>query len=118
MIDISGDGANNQGRPVTNARNDALERGIIINGLPIMLKRSGYWDIEHPRPLLPRLRDWWAGSFHDPRPRTRAVRGGGENQARREISEPRSERLIQPAQSEQRVNCFAGEAATDRWMRN
>ena len=36
----------------------------------------------------------------------------------REISEPRSERLIQPAQSEQRVNCFAGEAATDRWMRN
>ena len=47
MIDISGDGANNQGRPVTNARNDALERGIIINGLPIMLKRGGYWDIEH-----------------------------------------------------------------------
>jgi hypothetical protein len=32
IIDISGDGANNQGRPVTSARNDALERGIIING--------------------------------------------------------------------------------------
>ena len=47
VIDISGDGANNQGRPVTNARNEALDRGIVINGLPILLKRGGYWDIEH-----------------------------------------------------------------------
>ena len=46
VIDISGDGANNQGRPVTSARNDAVERGITVNGLSIMLKRSG-WDIDH-----------------------------------------------------------------------
>jgi hypothetical protein len=26
--------------------------------------------------------------------------------------------LIQPAPSEQRTNCFAGEIATERWMRN
>jgi len=45
-IDISGDGANNQGRLVTDARDAALARGITINGLPIMLKRSGsYWDV-------------------------------------------------------------------------
>ncbi|WP_342781812.1 DUF1194 domain-containing protein [Blastochloris sulfoviridis] len=39
VIDISGDGANNQGEPVTLARDRALENGIIINGLPLLLKR-------------------------------------------------------------------------------
>jgi hypothetical protein len=38
VIDISGDGANNEGGPVTGARDAALKKGIIINGLPIMLK--------------------------------------------------------------------------------
>ena len=36
VIDISGDGVNNRGRPVTNARNDAVKAGIVINGLPIL----------------------------------------------------------------------------------
>jgi hypothetical protein len=45
VIDVSGDGPNNQGRPVVVARNDALARGITINGLPIMLKSPGYFDI-------------------------------------------------------------------------
>jgi Protein of unknown function (DUF1194) len=35
-IDISGDGQNNRGRPVTNARDDAVKEGIGINGLPIL----------------------------------------------------------------------------------
>jgi hypothetical protein len=39
VIDVSGDGANNQGPPVTVARDEALAKGITINGLPIMLKR-------------------------------------------------------------------------------
>ncbi len=39
VIDVSGDGPNNQGRLVTLARNDTLAKGITINGLPIMLKR-------------------------------------------------------------------------------
>ncbi|SEE09344.1 DUF1194 domain-containing protein [Bradyrhizobium erythrophlei] len=38
VIDISGDGPNNDGAPVTGARDAALEKGIIINGLPIMVK--------------------------------------------------------------------------------
>ena len=41
MIDVSGDGANNQGRPVTHARDEAIAKGITINGLPIMLKKPG-----------------------------------------------------------------------------
>jgi hypothetical protein len=45
VIDIAGDGPNNEGRPVTLARDEALARGVTINGLPIMLKRPGYLDI-------------------------------------------------------------------------
>ena len=36
VIDVSGDGPNNLGGPVTEARNDVLSRGITINGLPLM----------------------------------------------------------------------------------
>lgn len=35
VIDISGDGQNNKGRPLSDARADAIARGITINGLPI-----------------------------------------------------------------------------------
>src|SRR5689334_12544610 len=42
VIDISGDGPNNNGPPVTGARDAALEKGIIINGLPIMVKEPSY----------------------------------------------------------------------------
>jgi hypothetical protein len=40
VIDISGDGPNNHGGPVTEARDAALAKGIVINGLPLMT-RSG-----------------------------------------------------------------------------
>jgi hypothetical protein len=46
VMDISGDGPNNDGRPVTQSRDEALAKGIRINGLPVMLKRPGYMDIE------------------------------------------------------------------------
>jgi hypothetical protein len=36
VIDVSGDGSNNRGRPVTNARDDAVAAGVGINGLPIL----------------------------------------------------------------------------------
>jgi hypothetical protein len=39
VIDVSGDGANNQGPPVAVVRDQVLETGVTINGLPIMLKR-------------------------------------------------------------------------------
>lgn len=39
VIDVSGDGVNNNGPPVTVARDEVLAKGITINGLPIMLKR-------------------------------------------------------------------------------
>ena len=42
VIDISGDGPNNNGIPVVTARDAALEKGVIINGLPIMVKEPSY----------------------------------------------------------------------------
>jgi hypothetical protein len=36
VIDISGDGSNNRGRNVRDARDDAVKAGVVINGLPIV----------------------------------------------------------------------------------
>lgn len=41
VVDVSGDGANNQGPPVTLARDLLVSEGITINGLPIMIKDNG-----------------------------------------------------------------------------
>jgi hypothetical protein len=36
IIDVSGDGANNRGRPAEDARDAAVAAGITVNGLPIL----------------------------------------------------------------------------------
>jgi hypothetical protein len=36
VIDVSGDGRNNRGRPASEARDDAVRAGASINGLPIL----------------------------------------------------------------------------------
>ena len=49
VIDISGDGPNNQGAPVDGVRDELVGQGIIINGLPLMT-RSGLgsaYDVDH-----------------------------------------------------------------------
>lgn len=48
VIDVSGDGPNNSGLPVYEARDQVVARGITINGLPLQLKLnqwSGFFDI-------------------------------------------------------------------------
>lgn len=46
VIDVSGDGANNSGPLVQMARDEAVNAGITINGLPIMLKRQSYGYVD------------------------------------------------------------------------
>lgn len=41
VIDVSGDGSNNSGRPVTFARDDAARAGVGVNGLPILSIEPG-----------------------------------------------------------------------------
>ena len=51
MIDVSGDGANNRGRPRDRARDAAVTRGIIVNGLPILNDRRQPFDLPTPMEL-------------------------------------------------------------------
>jgi hypothetical protein len=49
VIDISGDGPNNQGTYAPIARDEVVARGIVINGLPLKLKlrTDGWGDMEN-----------------------------------------------------------------------
>lgn len=40
VIDVSGDGPNNEGLPVTQARDAAVAAGMVINGLPLMTREG------------------------------------------------------------------------------
>ena len=51
VIDISGDGPNNSGDYVTNARERAIRAGVTINGLPIINNRPSPWG-RMPMPNL------------------------------------------------------------------
>jgi len=49
-IDVSGDGTNNSGREVTDARDEALAKGVTINGLVILSERPMSWNADHTNP--------------------------------------------------------------------
>ena len=49
-IDVSGDGTNNAGREVKLARDEALAKGVTINGLVILSERPLSWNAEHTNP--------------------------------------------------------------------
>jgi hypothetical protein len=49
-IDISGDGTNNSGRDVADARDAAVARGVTINGLVILSERPMSWNADHTNP--------------------------------------------------------------------
>jgi hypothetical protein len=51
VIDISGDGPNNWGERVTEARDRAIRRGVVINGLPILDEQSSFGGLP-PTPNL------------------------------------------------------------------
>jgi hypothetical protein len=49
-IDVSGDGTNNAGRDIGQARDEALALGISINGLVILSETPLPWNPEHTNP--------------------------------------------------------------------
>ena len=49
-IDVSGDGTNNSGRDVGLARDEAVAKGVTINGLVILSERPMTWNPEHTNP--------------------------------------------------------------------
>jgi hypothetical protein len=50
IIDISGDGTNNSGRPVTEARDQAVAAGITVNGLAIINTQANPGYAFHTQP--------------------------------------------------------------------
>jgi len=124
VIDISGDGPNNNGSPVTIARDAAIEKGIVINGLPIMVKEPSYstMDIDNldfyyedcviggPGAFVVTIKD--RDKFKE------AIR----TKLLLEVAGRQPERPVVPVASaaakEPRVNCMIGEKIwQDRWGR-
>jgi hypothetical protein len=50
VIDVSGDGDNNSGRDVTTARDEAITKGVTINGLVILTETPTRWNSGHTNP--------------------------------------------------------------------
>ena len=121
VIDISGDGPNNNGAPVVTARDAALEKGIIINGLPIMVKEPSYstMDIDNLDLYYEDCVIGGPGSFvvtiKDRDKFKEAIR----TKLLLEVAGRTPERWIVPvAGKEPRVNCMVGEKIwQDRWGR-
>ena len=119
VLDISGDGPNNQGRAVTAARDQALDKGITINGLPIMLKAPGPWDIEDLDIYYRDCVIGGQGAFMVPvREREQFVQAVKTKILLEVAGTPAPDSLVKPAQSAEprRVSCMAGELKMqNRW---
>jgi Protein of unknown function (DUF1194) len=121
VIDISGDGPNNNGLPVTGARDAALEKGIVINGLPIMVKEPSFstMDIENldfyyedcviggPGSFVVTIKD--REKFKEAIRTKMVLEVAGRTPQRR---------LVPVVEKEPRVSCLIGEKIwQDRWGR-
>jgi hypothetical protein len=121
VIDISGDGPNNNGGPVVQARDAALEKGIVINGLPIMVKEPSYstMDIDNLDFYYEDCVIGGPGSFvvtiKDREKFKEAIR----TKLLLEVADRTPERKVVPAaDKEPRVSCMIGEKIwQDRWGR-
>ena len=117
VIDVSGDGPNNQGRLVVEARDAALAKGITINGLPIMLRQPGYLDIPDLDVYYKDCVIGGQGSFTVPvRERDQFIEAI-KTKILLEIANLMPEQpLIKRTQTTPRTNCMAGEMQwRDRW---
>lgn len=124
VVDMSGDGANNQGLVVTDARAHVLARGITINGLPLMLKDPDpYSDFE-----LVDLDLYYEdcviggpGAFMVPVRSVEAFPGAIRSKLILEIAGlvPQTrDSPVRPAQAGERPNCLSGEFQWRGWMRD
>jgi hypothetical protein len=121
VIDISGDGPNNNGAPVTGARDAALEKGITINGLPIMVKAPSYaqMDIDNLDFYYQDCVIGGPGSFVASIKDRDTFKEAIRTQLQLEVAGQSPERqAVPPAEKEPRVPCLIGEKLwQDRWGR-
>jgi Protein of unknown function (DUF1194) len=119
VIDVSGDGVNNQGDPVAIVRDEVLERGITINGLPILLKRPSVatMDIENLDVYYEDCVIGGSGAFVIPIRERDQFRDATRTKLVQEIAgrEP-PVRVVPAASGKPRISCTIGERMwQDRW---
>src|ERR1700704_5783309 len=119
VIDVSGDGANNSGPPVTVVRDDVLSAGITINGLPIMLKRPNTFtmDIENLDVYYEDCVIGGPGAFIIPIQNREQFKEATRTKLVLEIAGRVPERRVIPAQARApRISCIIGEQMwRERW---
>ena len=119
VIDISGDGPNSSGRGVEPARNEAVAKGITINGLPIMLKRpSGFGDMENLDHYYRDCVIGGQGAFLVPVRARHHFAEAIRTKVIREIAGLPADPQVMKAQASEPFSCLAGETRTYRWDRN
>ena len=116
VIDISGDGPNNQGGLVTGARDEVLAEGIVINGLPLMTSDAAgaAWRLEDLDVYYARCVIGGPGAFALPVTDWRDFTAAVTRKLVLEIAGSPPERLIL-AQAAAPYDCLIGEKM---WRRN
>nr|WP_188577405.1 DUF1194 domain-containing protein [Azorhizobium oxalatiphilum] len=121
VIDVSGDGVNNQGPRVDTTRDEVVSRGITINGLPLMLKRpnSASLDIENLDQYYEDCVIGGPGAFVIPvREREEFIRAIKTKMVLEVagVKPPPRAPLVVPAVNPPRVSCTVGERIWgERW---
>jgi Protein of unknown function (DUF1194) len=122
VIDVSGDGTNNQGQLVTVSRDEVVAKGISINGLPIMFKRINPSTMD-----IPNLDIYYEdcviggpGAFVVPIRERDKFREAIRTKLVLEIAGRTPEPRLVPAAAESpRISCTIGERMwQQRWGRN
>lgn len=132
VVDISGDGPNNAGRPVTAARDAAVAAGVVINGLPLMMKANDgpfslreldiyYEDCVIGGPLSFVLPLWEQAKFPETIRRKlileiAAPRPVPSIRAPEQPSAIPAQLGLGPAARAPRIDCLIGEKRRQRWM--
>jgi hypothetical protein len=119
VIDVSGDGANNSGPPVAPMRDQVIKRGIVINGLPIMLKRTniGTMDIKNLDIYYEDCVIGGPGSFVIPiRTRDKFVDAIRTKMVLEIAGRVPEARVVKTSAEKPRISCLIGEKMwQDRW---
>jgi len=117
VIDVSGDGTNNQGPLVTLVRDEVLAKGIVINGLPIMLKepQPGSVDLKDLDIYYEDCVIGGPGAFVIPIRERDKFKDAIRTKLVLDIAQYRGERRVMPASAEApRISCTIGE---QMWQR-
>lgn len=123
VIDVSGDGPNNQGVVVTDARDAVVEQNITINGLPVMLRAGqapGFFDLEKLDVYYEDCVIGGPGAFIVPVTDEKKFASAIRRKLIREISGAPARvmyaQLAQPWKAPPRIDCLIGEKLWNQWL--